>query len=244
MWQARPGQKGILQPDTATCPKWNAILGLCCENCVFFAEPDVASAEDELELIGTCRSLRFVVGTPLKSFTHTGIFQSDMPPFHTDHESHELINVRIREDSWNFANFLSKSWRSKILLRYRYDRVTNIRGIRLESLKYCPRIHYDLQESITNTAPTLWISYESVKYMPNASTNQVLLKLNSWLFLTIHGSFPQDRYEKALTCFGVYSWDSWQIRSRFVVKPWIHESPNELIIPTNANECLRIYCDD
>ena len=50
---------------------------------------------------------------------------------------HELINVRIREDSWNFANFLYKSWRSKILLRYRYDRVTNIRGIRLESLKYC-----------------------------------------------------------------------------------------------------------
>ena len=50
---------------------------------------------------------------------------------------HESINVRIREDSWNFANFLSKSWRSKIMLRYRYDRVTNIRGIRLESLKYC-----------------------------------------------------------------------------------------------------------
>ena len=50
---------------------------------------------------------------------------------------HESINVRIREDSWNFANFLSKSWRSKILLRYRYGRVTNIRGIRLESLKYC-----------------------------------------------------------------------------------------------------------
>ena len=50
---------------------------------------------------------------------------------------YELINFRIREDSWNFANFLSKSWHSTILLRYKYDRVTNIRGIRFESLKYC-----------------------------------------------------------------------------------------------------------
>ena len=49
---------------------------------------------------------------------------------------HESINVRIRDDSWNFANFLSKSCRSKILLQYRYDIVTNIRGNRLESLKY------------------------------------------------------------------------------------------------------------
>ena len=40
-------------------------------------------------------------------------------------------------------------------------------------------IHYDLQESITNTARTLGISYESIKNMPNASTNQVRLKLNS-----------------------------------------------------------------
>ena len=53
---------------------------------------------------------------------------------------HELINFRIREDSWSFANFLSISWRSKILLRYRYDRVMNIRGIRLESLKYCQEL--------------------------------------------------------------------------------------------------------
>ena len=44
------------------------------------------------------------------------------------------------------------------------------------------------------------------------------------------------RYEEALTCFGVYSWDSWQIRRRSVVKPRIHESPNELRIPTNAYE--------
>ena len=42
------------------------------------------------------------------------------------------------------------------------------------------------------------------------------------------------------TCFGVYSWDSWQIRSRFVVKPWINESPNELTIPTNAYESITI----
>ena len=40
-------------------------------------------------------------------------------------------------------------------------------------------IHYDLQESITNTARTLGISYESVKNMTNVSTNQVRLKLNS-----------------------------------------------------------------
>ena len=50
---------------------------------------------------------------------------------------HKLINFRIREDSWNFAIVLSKSCRSTILLRYRYDRLTNIRGIRLESLKCC-----------------------------------------------------------------------------------------------------------
>ena len=31
------------------------------------------------------------------------------PLFHTDHESHELIHFKIREDSWNFANFWSKS---------------------------------------------------------------------------------------------------------------------------------------
>ena len=50
------------------------------------------------------------------------------------------------------------------------------------------------------------------------------------------------------TCFGVYSWDSWHIRRRFLVKPWINESPNELIIPTNAYEyftiqlrCLRMH---
>ena len=53
------------------------------------------------------------------------------------------------------------------------------------------RMHYDLQESIANIARTLGINYESVKNMPNASTNQVLLKLNSCLFLTIHGIFPQ-----------------------------------------------------
>ena len=38
----------------------------------------------------------------------------------------------------------------------------------------------------------------------------------------------------------MYSWDSWQIRSRFVVKPWINVSPNELIIPTNAYESITI----
>ena len=42
------------------------------------------------------------------------------------------------------------------------------------------------------------------------------------------------------TCFGVYPWDSWQICSRFVVKPWINVSPNELIIPTNAYESITI----
>ena len=42
------------------------------------------------------------------------------------------------------------------------------------------------------------------------------------------------------TCVGVYSWNSWQIRCRFVVKPWINESPNELTIPTNAYESITI----
>ena len=42
------------------------------------------------------------------------------------------------------------------------------------------------------------------------------------------------------TCGGVYSWDSWHIRRRFVVKPWINVSPNELIIPTNAYESITI----
>ena len=77
--------------------------------------------------------------------------------------------------------------------------------------------------------------------MPNASTNQVILTLNSWLFLTIHGISPQDRYKRPFnTCFGVYWWDSWQIRSRFVFKPWINVSPNEFIIPTNAYESITI----
>ena len=40
-----------------------------------------------------------------------------MPPFHTDHESHELINVRIRDDSWNIAIFLS----NRDALRFCYD---------------------------------------------------------------------------------------------------------------------------
>ena len=50
------------------------------------------------------------------------------------------------------------------------------------------------------------------------------------------------------TCFGVYSWDSWHIRSRFMVKPRVHESPNEVRITTNAYEsskiqlrCLRMH---
>ena len=42
------------------------------------------------------------------------------------------------------------------------------------------------------------------------------------------------------TCFGVYSWDSWHIRSRFMVKSWINESPNELTIPTNDYESITI----
>ena len=69
--------------------------------------------------------------------------------------------------------------------------------------------------------------------------HQVILKLNSWLFLTIHGISPQDRYKKG-PCFAVYSLDSWQIRSRFMVKSWINVSPNELIITTNAYESITI----
>ena len=67
-------------------------------------------------------------------------------------------------------------------VRFSYDTGTNIRGIRLDSAQIArilSRIHNDLQESITNTARTLGISYESVKNMTNASTNQVRLKLNS-----------------------------------------------------------------
>ena len=161
---------------------------------------------------------------------------------------HDLIKFRIREDSWNFANFLSKSWRSTILLRYRHDRVTNIRGIRLESLKYCQEFTTIYKNRLRILHERIWISYESVKNMPNACTNQVRLKLNSWLFLTIRGIFPQDSSYLFRTCFGVYSWDSWQIRSRFMIKPRIHESPNQVRIPTNAYEsntmqlrCLRMH---
>ncbi len=64
-------------------------------------------------------------------------------------------------------------------VRFSYDTGTiELRGIRLDSAQIAQilsRIHYDLQESITNTARTLGISYESVKNMPN----QVRLKLNS-----------------------------------------------------------------
>ena len=118
-----------------------------------------------------------------------------MPLFHTDHESHES-HFRIRENSWNFANFLSKSWSSTILLQYRYDKVTNIRGIRLESLKYCQEFTTIYKNRLRILHERIWISYESVKNMPNVSTNQVRIKLNSWLFLTIRGIFPQDRHTK------------------------------------------------
>ena len=64
-------------------------------------------------------------------------------------------------------------------LRFCYDTVTNIRRDSARIAQILSRIHYDLQESITNTAQTLGISYESVKNMPNASTNHVRLKLNS-----------------------------------------------------------------
>ena len=47
------------------------------------------------------------------------------------------------------------------------------------------------------------------------------------------------------TCFGLYSWDSRQIRSRFMVKPRTHKSTNEVRIPTNAlricYELTKIY---
>ena len=123
---------------------------------------------------------------------------------------------------------------SKILLRYRYDRVTNIRGIRLESLKYC----HEFTTIYKNvTARTLGISYESVKNMPNASTNHVLLKLNSCLFLTIHVIFPQDRYEMPLLASACIR----GIRDRFVADSWSsHEFTNELRLPTNAYESITI----
>ena len=147
---------------------------------------------------------------------------------------HELINVRIRED-------LKISCPNRDALRLCYDTGTIEKSYEYSwdsarIAQILSRIHYDLQESITNTARTSWISYESVKNMPNASTNQVLLKLNSWLFLTIQRIFPQDRYEKALTCFGVYSWDSWQIRGQATnsrIPEWVK----------NTYECLRIYYD-
>ena len=64
-------------------------------------------------------------------------------------------------------------------LRFCYDTGTIELRIFVGFAQILLRIHYDLQESITNTARTLGISYESVNNMPNASTNQVLLKLNS-----------------------------------------------------------------
>ena len=115
---------------------------------------------------------------------------------------------------------------------------SNRSNIVKNSLRFT-RIDYEYCTNVTNQSR---ISYESVKNMPNASTNQERLKLNSWLFLTFHGIFPQERNKKALACFGVYSWDSWHIRSRL----WSRS--NELRIPTNAYEfitiqlrCLRMH---
>ena len=157
-----------------------------------------------------------------------------MPPFHTFINSWRFVRIR---------GILQISCLNRDGLRFYYD--TGTIELRIfvgfgSNRSNISRIHYDLQESITNTARTLGISYESVKNMPNASTNQVRLKLNSWLFLTIHGIIPQGRYTKCP--FGVYSCDSWHILSRFVIKPRIHESPNELRITTNAYESIQLRC--
>ena len=140
------------------------------------------------------------IGHYLYSFhAHVTLFRSLMPPFHTDHESHESPRigfVRIR-------GILQISCPNRDALIFCYDTGTidlrifvgfgsNRSNIVTNLLRFT-RIGYEYCKN-----GILGISYESVKNMPNASTNQVILKLNSWLFLTMHGISPQDRYKKAL----------------------------------------------
>ena len=129
--------------------------------------------------------------------------------------------VRIR-------GILQISCTNRDALRFCYDTGTielRIFVVKMDSARIAQilsRIHYDLQESITNTTRMLGISYESWD----------LQFMGFPLNIGIKRPFN--------TCFGVYSWDSSQIRSRFVVKPWINESPNELTISTNAYESITI----
>ena len=97
---------------------------------------------------------------------------------------HELIDFRIRGISWNFMSI-------RDVLRFCYDRVTNVRQIRLGLYEYGK-----IQLRYTKV---YWrIRHESVKDTPKASTNQIRIKGNSWQFLTIRKIFSH------LALFGHY----------------------------------------
>ena len=139
--------------------------------------------------------------------------------FNTDNESHEslrIVSFRARDIVHVQVVTLYDPVTMKILIFVGFGWICTT----------ISRIDYNLRESITSTSRSL----ETV-------TNQFRIR---WMHIRIgyeNNEFQttlDNSYEFPRTCFGVYSWDSWQIRSRFVVKPWIHEFTNELIISTNG----------
>ena len=144
---------------------------------------------------------------------------------------HELINVRIR-------GILQISCTNRDALRFSYDTGTielrlfvgfgsNRSNIVKNSLRFT-RIDY---ECCTNVRNQLRISWEYSECIYKSNT----IKLNSWLFLTINGISPQDRYKKghlilASACIR-------GLRDIFVADSW---SSHELTNPRMSWQYLRM----
>ena len=125
-----------------------------------------------------------------------------MPPFDTDHESHEspridkmLGFVRIRgilriycpnRDALRFCHDTGTIKELRIFVGFGWNRSNIVKN----SLRFT-RIDY---EYCTNVRNQLRISWEYSKCIYESDT----IKLNSWLFLTIPGISPQYRYKKAM----------------------------------------------
>ena len=74
-----------------------------------------------------------------------------------------------------------------ILLRHRYDRVENVRRIRLGLYEYGKiQLRYICKHVLGNTARNRLRIHRSIN---KSSTNQVRIKGNSWHFLTIREIF-------------------------------------------------------
>ena len=73
-----------------------------------------------------------------------------------------------------------------ILLRHRYDRVENVRRIRLGLYKYGKIQLRQYKHVLGNTARNRLRIHRSIN---KSSTNQVRIKGNSWHFLTIREIF-------------------------------------------------------